>query len=507
MAGRAAVVIGINYETQAGGGSTRAGLTRLRFAEADARDVAAELTVEGYDVRLLLGAQATERTIRSALTAQRKLAGADGLLLVHFSGHGDVDPDDEQTAYLLPVDTDPDDLGATAIPLRTLVHDYLGRVGSALALLDCCHSGWALGFREAGDRGEPFRRQVLSAFNTAQGRVVLTACPGDDLARELAELQHGVFTHYLLAHWRGWDDEVTAESLFAAIDAGLEGHSLPRPVMGGTHRGRLRLRAARMITPPPAPQPGRLSQAEVKRRERLHTTLNGLSETGWIELLKELGEDPAAYGRPRAAAARRLTQKLADEGMLRVLIKAASHAEAAEQAAAQAAQVEAQHLAKEKQAAAIAAEMEELTQQFEAAQTRQDWYVAIARGERILRLDPQQVNTRVALATAYHKQSPVFWSNGEYDHAILALTRAIDLDPQNARYHHSRGVIYQMQGDPERAITDKARAIDLDPQNGYYYFSLGLSYLSDGDAWAAQTVFERATALGYWLTRGNLNKQ
>jgi Flp pilus assembly protein TadD len=248
-----------------------------------------------------------------------------------------------------------------------------------------------------------------------------------------------------------------------------------------------------------------LSQAEVKRRERLHTTLNGLNETGWIELLKELGEDPAAYGGPRAAAARRLTQKLADEGMLRVLIKAASLVEATEQAATRAAQMEAQRLAKERQTAAGAAELMELTRQFEAAQTRHDWYAAITRGERILRLDPQQANIRVALAIAYHKQSPVFWHSGEYDHAISALTRAIELDPKNARYYHSRGVSYQIQGDPERAIPDKVRAIELDAQNGYYYFSLGLSYLSNGDAWTARTVFDRAAALGYWLARGNLN--
>ncbi len=38
MAGRAAVVIGINYETQVEGSGSRAGLTRLRYA--DAQDVA-----------------------------------------------------------------------------------------------------------------------------------------------------------------------------------------------------------------------------------------------------------------------------------------------------------------------------------------------------------------------------------------------------------------------------------------------------------------------------------
>ncbi len=485
MAGRAAVVIGINYETQIEGSGSRAGLTRLRYAEADARDVAAELTVAGYDVRLLLGAEATERAIRRALTAQRRVAGIDGLLVVHFSGHGDVDPEDEQTAYLLPVDTDPGDLGATAIPLRTLVHDYLGRVGTALTLLDCCHSGWALGWKSAENRGAPFLRQARATFTAAaQGRVVVTACPGEELAREAADLEHGVFSHFLLDHWRTYPDSVTVESLFLRLAEGLRTRSLPLPVRGGTSEGPIVLRPARpaaSILPPP---PVGLSAAEVERREQLHATLRGLSEAGWAALLTELGEEAAQFGGARTAAARRLILKLAAEGMLGALA-----AEAGWQAAEQ---------------AAVAAQVNALIQQFEAARKRRAWEAASKLGEQILELDAQQPDTRVQVATIYWELGRKFHAESDYERAIINKTRAIELDPQQDLHYYARGVSYEAQGDYDRAIADYAQAIELDPQNAEYYWQRGVIYQVKGDYDHAITDETRAIELNpqdavyYW---------
>jgi tetratricopeptide (TPR) repeat protein len=471
MTGRAAVVVGINYETGAESGGTRAGLTRLRFAEADAQAVAAELETAGYAVRVLLGAAATRSAIINAIVQQRRVAGADGLLILHFSGHGDVDPDDEQMAYLLPVDTNPDELPATAIPLNVLVQTYLGTVGAALTLLDCCHSGWALGWRGAGDRGEPFRRQAMEAFNLAAGRVVLTACPGDALARELAELRHGVFTYHLLAHWRGREDEVTAESLFAAIDQGLEGHGLSRPVMGGTHRGRLTLRDARTL----AAAQARLAAAEVTRREQLYAALSGLDAAGWAALLAELGEDPAAYGGTRAAAARRLILKLAGEGLLGALEMAARRAT--------------------DHAAAGAMQAARLIRQFQAARARKDWDAAIALGERIVGLDPASAGIYAPLAAAYYEQNLGWWRAGAYDRAIAAATRAIALDPHNAHYVQSRGISYHDAGDYARAIADATQAIALDPQNAQAYNQRGISYDAQGDYDRAVADHTRALEL------------
>src|SRR5215207_8927901 len=122
MAERRAVVIGINYSNLPPGlpeeAAGRAGLNPLRFAEADAQDMAAVLTDQGYQVVALVGAAATRQAIIRAIETQGRLAAEQNdLLLVYFAGHGDVDPYNNRVAYLLPADADPDNLASTAIPL------------------------------------------------------------------------------------------------------------------------------------------------------------------------------------------------------------------------------------------------------------------------------------------------------------------------------------------------------------------------------------------------------
>src|SRR5690348_11159301 len=101
---RAALVIGINYNTFPLRVPLRvierAGINPLRYAEADARDLATILQEAGYNVVSLLGPAATRRAIIEALRKQRRVAEPDGLLVVYFSGHGDLDCD--EVAYLLP---------------------------------------------------------------------------------------------------------------------------------------------------------------------------------------------------------------------------------------------------------------------------------------------------------------------------------------------------------------------------------------------------------------------
>src|SRR4051812_26003443 len=130
MPGRAAVVIGINYDKFPANTSaevqTRSGLNALRYAEADAQAMGTVLQQAGYDVTLLAGSAATRRVIIETIRKQRQAVGPDGLLVVHFAGHGDVDADN--TAYLLPADADPDELAATAIPLDDLATRYFGQL-------------------------------------------------------------------------------------------------------------------------------------------------------------------------------------------------------------------------------------------------------------------------------------------------------------------------------------------------------------------------------------------
>ena len=244
MLDRFAVVIGLNYTNFPSGVSTetasRAGMNVLRFAEADAEAVAEVLRVAGYNVECLLGATATRKAIIAALRRQSLAANTEGLLLVYFAGHGDVDPHNPDIAYLLPADADPEELDGTAIPLEDLAGRHLGKVTSALTLLDCCHSGYALGLR-GGVR--QFEQQAQRSFSNVRGRIVIAACAGNQLAREITTLGHGAFTYYALEHWQTHPEEVNDFTLSAHVVQALEQVGLPPPVRGGVQEGRIVLRA------------------------------------------------------------------------------------------------------------------------------------------------------------------------------------------------------------------------------------------------------------------------
>jgi hypothetical protein len=244
MSSRTAVVIGINYSSSASNATAevraRAGAAPLRFAENDAIEVSEALKREGYDVTRLLGSDATREAIIQALRRQRALAGMDGLLVVYFGGHGEVDPQAPGAAYLVPFDANPENLETTGISLDDLPRRHLGEVGSALTLLDCCHSGMAVGVRGKSPeaRAREFGRVAEHSFGHYEGRVVLTACAGDQLAREMDHLRHGAFTYFVLKWWRedGGEDDL---SLSSYVVRAMEQEQLPPPVRGGTQRGRI----------------------------------------------------------------------------------------------------------------------------------------------------------------------------------------------------------------------------------------------------------------------------
>ncbi len=262
MGQRTAVVVGINYDKFPRGINAkqrqRAGLQRLSYAEDDAAEMAEALRQAGYDVQVLLGPAATRAAILDTITKQRIVAGRDGLLLFHFSGHGDAEDD---TAYLLPVDADPTRLNINGISYHELLETALSskKIERAVALIDCCHSGHAAGMRGGAIPADPaFLADAQKSYS--RGRVVLTACAGSQVAWELSELEHGAFTYYALQEFRENRGQVDIESLFGRLDRGLRKHEqLHPPVRGGSHQGTIVLRDAQV----PNPQDARPAVASV----------------------------------------------------------------------------------------------------------------------------------------------------------------------------------------------------------------------------------------------------
>src|SRR5690242_11967592 len=157
MSQNTAVVVGINYDKfprSINAKQQRTRLQALHYAEADATEMAEALRQAGYNVREVIGPAATRAAILDAITTQRTAAGRDGLLLFHFSGHGDAEDD---TAYLLPVDADPARLNINGISYHELLETALSpkKIERAVALIDCCHSGHAAGMRGGAIPADP----------------------------------------------------------------------------------------------------------------------------------------------------------------------------------------------------------------------------------------------------------------------------------------------------------------------------------------------------------------
>lgn len=272
MPGRYAVVIGINYRnfpaTMDQEVQSRAGINALNYAEADAEEMAKMLEADGYDVVKLVGADASRNNIIDALRDQSRKAGPEGLMVVHYSGHGAMDPDDHELAYLLPADADPEEMASDAIPLDSVARYYLGRTQSALVILDCCHSGYAVGLKSAdkdvalNSAAHEFSQQAGQTFKRVLGRVTIAACAGQQLARERADLGHGVLTHYVLKHWRESSEIVDDFSMYRYLAKQMPTQGVPAPVRGGTpQQGMIELRPARSapvgVGPTVAPVSGR----------------------------------------------------------------------------------------------------------------------------------------------------------------------------------------------------------------------------------------------------------
>ena len=246
-----AVVIGIN---------TYANVTNLSYAVNDARGFYRILVeknrIPAENVTLLLDEEAILTKLRSTLGTQlKKKAGKEDMVIIYFAGHGATERDtmspdgDGLEKYLLPVDADPDDLYASALPMRELSHIFNRlRSDRLIFIADACYSG-ATGGRTInitdGLRAS-ISDKFLDRISSGKGRIILSASGANEVSAEKPEMQHGVFTHFLLKGLEGAADVnrdglITVDEIYNYVSTqvplatGQEQH----PVKKGTVEGRL----------------------------------------------------------------------------------------------------------------------------------------------------------------------------------------------------------------------------------------------------------------------------
>ena len=260
-----AVIVGVgHYESQQ--------VPSLRYSVADADAVYDFLVASGQvkkDHVILLTDKSerkpTLRNLRWALgTFLARSAKRDDTVLIFFAGHGAPEVDqrgverDGLAKYLIPSDADPDDLFATALPMDD-IQTIFGRIEAerVVMFLDACYSGAAGGrtFLTSRTRSSSLDDAFLERLTRSKGRVIVTAARTAEVAVELKELGHGLFTYYLVQGLRGAADTnrdgiVTLQELYEYLEQQVSRRSRSaganqHPVMKGEMEGALPLAKVR----------------------------------------------------------------------------------------------------------------------------------------------------------------------------------------------------------------------------------------------------------------------
>jgi Flp pilus assembly protein TadD len=113
---------------------------------------------------------------------------------------------------------------------------------------------------------------------------------------------------------------------------------------------------------------------------------------------------------------------------------------------------------------------------------------AILALERAVALDQTNDRYYFNLGAAYERQ-------GDFDKAVVALRKAIELNPQGANALNYLGYMYADRGlNLDESIDLVRRALTIEPNNGYYIDSLGWAYFRKGMLDEAVQELKRAVS-------------
>ncbi|TDP95101.1 cellulose biosynthesis protein BcsQ [Labedaea rhizosphaerae] len=187
------------------------GVPELKFAANDALEVSERLRNAGFEVVTLTDQAATHKKIHRELEVglNQRVVDEDDPVVIYWSGHGMSDlrrgtGDDWSSTFLLPQDADIDQPLGTSFPVQH-VWALLDRLKTRrlLVMLDTCFSGafagdGRRGFAIDGARGGAVNPTDEFLRMDGHGRIVVSACGPDEVAREDETHGHGHFTRAVL---------------------------------------------------------------------------------------------------------------------------------------------------------------------------------------------------------------------------------------------------------------------------------------------------------------------
>lgn len=137
--------------------------------------------------------------------------GPDDLLLVYFACHGTRNLQGRDTKpYLIFRDT------RSKLPETALsISDFKAEMVSCQAerqvmLLDACHMGAGTDDRSGDTEAE--RQFIRNVHELATGFALLTASTAQQTAKESSDIQHGVFSHFVLSGLRGEGEALVSKT-------------------------------------------------------------------------------------------------------------------------------------------------------------------------------------------------------------------------------------------------------------------------------------------------------
>jgi hypothetical protein len=137
---------------------------------------------------------------------------------IYYSGHGV--PDENQEAYLLPVDVSYDYISTYGIKLKDFYTKLNpGETKKCYFFIDACFSGGV--YQNAKD----IPRRTPKVEPNAN-ILVLSAGQEDQISQEYPAQKHGIFTYFLLKTLRETKGNITFEALYDNIKSGVESTTL-----------------------------------------------------------------------------------------------------------------------------------------------------------------------------------------------------------------------------------------------------------------------------------------
>ena len=99
-------------------------------------------------------------------------------------------------------------------------------------------------------------------------------------------------------------------------------------------------------------------------------------------------------------------------------------------------------------------------------------------------------------AKAHSNLGYAHFERKQFNRAIAEFSMAIEINPEYAKAYNNRGLVYYAQGEYDRAFLDYGKAIEIDPELAKPYDNRGVIYMLTGEIEKACLDFERACQLG-----------